>query len=329
MSDPMSNREIEDVLSSIRRLVAREAARSAPERPAPDRLVLTEAQRIAVNEAHPPKAGPGGFQPDAGAAASGVDAPVAAPSAAPPAPASWSENAANGGDEAGASPAAAGPGTDARIDARTGPGTGPRTAAEDAARQASTPAFDAVTSHDHATASRAPSRPAATGHEGHQAPLDTDENDGDTRQARSSWRATDDAKPPAAATGREVGSGEDQQAADPGGDRAGEGDAPGSALTRDQRAPDAGAVDVRGEAGGEPGSEAWLDDGGGDGDEYEADEDDAALAETLIDEEMLRALVAQLVREELRGQLGERITMQVRKLVRAEVARALDQREYL
>lgn len=53
------------------------------------------------------------------------------------------------------------------------------------------------------------------------------------------------------------------------------------------------------------------------------------IVETLIDEDMLRALVAQLVREELRGQLGERITLQVRKLVRAEIARALDERQYL
>ena len=61
----------------------------------------------------------------------------------------------------------------------------------------------------------------------------------------------------------------------------------------------------------------------------QADEAEDGIIETLIDEDMLRALVAQLVRDELRGQLGERITLQVRKLVRAEIARALDERQYL
>lgn len=53
--------------------------------------------------------------------------------------------------------------------------------------------------------------------------------------------------------------------------------------------------------------------------------DDVAM----IDEDDLQNLVARLVREELRGQLGERITQQVRKLVRAEIARALDDRNLL
>ncbi|MFN4098937.1 MAG: hypothetical protein ACK4GT_04095 [Pararhodobacter sp.] len=51
--------------------------------------------------------------------------------------------------------------------------------------------------------------------------------------------------------------------------------------------------------------------------------------DTVIDEAMLRQLIAQIVREELHGQLGERITQQVRKLVRAEIAKALDDRNFL
>lgn len=43
----------------------------------------------------------------------------------------------------------------------------------------------------------------------------------------------------------------------------------------------------------------------------------------LIDEAVLRDMVAQLVREELRGSLGERITQNVRRLVRREIQRAL------
>ncbi|PCJ05260.1 MAG: hypothetical protein COB16_16370 [Rhodobacteraceae bacterium] len=48
-----------------------------------------------------------------------------------------------------------------------------------------------------------------------------------------------------------------------------------------------------------------------------------AADETVMDEETLRELVADIVREELQGALGERITRNVRKLVRREIHRAL------
>ena len=48
----------------------------------------------------------------------------------------------------------------------------------------------------------------------------------------------------------------------------------------------------------------------------------------VFDEEVLRDLVRDLIREELAGTLGERITRNVRKLVRAEIARALALREF-
>jgi hypothetical protein len=54
----------------------------------------------------------------------------------------------------------------------------------------------------------------------------------------------------------------------------------------------------------------------------------AAAAEMTFDEEVLRDLVRDLIREELQGGLGERITRNVRKLVRAEIARALATREF-
>ncbi|MEM9032753.1 MAG: hypothetical protein AAGB18_08905 [Pseudomonadota bacterium] len=44
---------------------------------------------------------------------------------------------------------------------------------------------------------------------------------------------------------------------------------------------------------------------------------------TEVDEEQLRDIVAEMVRAELRGVLGERITRNVRKLVRREIHRAL------
>ena len=52
-------------------------------------------------------------------------------------------------------------------------------------------------------------------------------------------------------------------------------------------------------------------------------EEVAATQDVVLDEDMLRALVAEIVREELQGKLGERITRNVRKLVRREILRAL------
>lgn len=49
----------------------------------------------------------------------------------------------------------------------------------------------------------------------------------------------------------------------------------------------------------------------------------AESADDYLDEDSLRELVASIVREELQGPLGERITRNVRKLVRREIHRAL------
>ena len=48
---------------------------------------------------------------------------------------------------------------------------------------------------------------------------------------------------------------------------------------------------------------------------------------SLYDEEALRDLVTEIVRQELQGGLGERITRNVRKLVRREIHRALASQE--
>ena len=52
-----------------------------------------------------------------------------------------------------------------------------------------------------------------------------------------------------------------------------------------------------------------------------------APSEQVIDENMLYQLVAQIVRQELQGELGEKITRNIRKLVRQEVARELQLRK--
>jgi hypothetical protein len=64
----------------------------------------------------------------------------------------------------------------------------------------------------------------------------------------------------------------------------------------------------------------------------EAEEDGVDLFasedEAVIDMEMLRELIVQVLREELQGPLGERITRNVRKLVRQEIARALESNKF-
>lgn len=62
-------------------------------------------------------------------------------------------------------------------------------------------------------------------------------------------------------------------------------------------------------------------DGGRSGDEWYADD-------AILDEEALRDLVSNIVREELQGALGERITRNVRKLVRREIHRALMSQDF-
>lgn len=61
-------------------------------------------------------------------------------------------------------------------------------------------------------------------------------------------------------------------------------------------------------------------------------EDDIGLfgadEDAVIDMDMLRDLVAEVIREELQGPLGERITRNVRKLVRQEIARALEAQKF-
>ena len=52
------------------------------------------------------------------------------------------------------------------------------------------------------------------------------------------------------------------------------------------------------------------------------------VEEIIVDEAMLREMVAQLVRDELQGTVGERITHNVRRLIRREIARALTLQDF-
>lgn len=65
----------------------------------------------------------------------------------------------------------------------------------------------------------------------------------------------------------------------------------------------------------------------------DAPEQDEFLDENLdvgmrFDEDVLRELVRDILREELAGKMGERITRNIRKLVRAEIARSLASHEF-
>lgn len=53
-----------------------------------------------------------------------------------------------------------------------------------------------------------------------------------------------------------------------------------------------------------------------------------SIDDSLLDEDTLRDLIAEIVREELQGALGERITRNVRKLVRREIHRALTSQDF-
>ncbi|NBR88602.1 MAG: hypothetical protein EBS68_01615, partial [Rhodobacteraceae bacterium] len=63
---------------------------------------------------------------------------------------------------------------------------------------------------------------------------------------------------------------------------------------------------------------------------HDADDsiEDILADEAVIDEAALREMVAEIVRQELMGALGERITRNVRKLVRREIHRALSAQDF-
>ena len=79
---------------------------------------------------------------------------------------------------------------------------------------------------------------------------------------------------------------------------------------------------------GPDGQSAGPDADAADHNDQAPDTLDLMAEDGVIDEEMLRELVADIVRQELQGALGERITRNVRKLVRREIHRALSAAEF-
>lgn len=278
MSEPLTSHEIEDVLSSIRRLVsedlrpARAGTAAAPETqaaPEAGKLLLTPALRVVSTDPEDAAAPP---RPEPETAAAAPLPEETAPAAAfAPADEAYDEVYDDAGME-GAAPAPAA-GEDEVLWASAG---------EEAAEHAAGPA----SLHGHWTAQEVPGM--------------------DWVQEETDWVEPDPV-----------------------------------AFVAHPRKP---------ELTEEPLARAWADRAEA-AVRAELDETLAATAETVvppaaepevaaaegpslfdgeagIDEEMLREIVRDIIREELAGTLGERITRNVRKLVRVEINRALTAREF-
>lgn len=296
MSEPLSSHEIEDVLSSIRRLVSEDLrpamrqtghgtgpaveagadARPAPSAASAGRLVLTAALRVVNADEASVQAAPGagakGASPQAPQAAPAVPADDSAPRVSPQADdhAEPAEALFGGSDDDDVW-AAPGTATDDDLD-------------EDPELEPST--LTAAFRRGHWTAETVP-----------QVAWVEDEED---------WP---DTAPLKFAAHRRFGAVEQPQPESAG-------QTAGAAPEPAQAAVDASATAAPDPAGFATARPAAPEQGLFDGDAPG------------IDEEMLRDVVREIIREELAGTLGERITRNVRKLVRVEINRALTAREF-
>jgi hypothetical protein len=297
MSDPLANVDIEDVLSSIRRLVSNGPDRAddpSVEDQNVDRLVLTPSQRVDEAESSPTDES----EPETATTTVGaVGMTEAHPPGIDPQPVS-----APAGDEPGKTARDAGP--------------EPDTEAQDEAALAALLLETEGDADD-------PRGAEPTSDDG---PADTNE----TAENGSAFEgiAAMFARHEAAAPDAWEPDGDDEDAF---ADRA----SSSAALDWcDTDMADDASVPRSSEAEPEsPGAGAHgraRDDGHTD--EMPPDEDNAFAIENedeaVLDEVALRDLVAEIVREELMGTLGERITRNVRTLVRREIHRALNSQDF-
>lgn len=316
MADPMTNVEIEDVLSSIRRLVA-DGGATAPVVPRVPKLVLTQAQRIDTAE-------------DATVDHAAVDdAPV--------------HDAAVHDGVPERAPVAAAP-------LMVQPAVA-QTANTDAGGLVADRLRLMATIAELEAAVRAQGDASASGGTGMPpdldwAPAGFEAPDGDVDVAVLPVTAPMDATAwPATLVEAARRYGDAGDAATPGAGDAGDG-----ATFRHHRMPPPASTPRHGAGGRQTGDAvqpdgitasgapvqddtttpedqaAWQDDliGGPDlGPDPEDDMHHYLSGAALTDPDALRALVAQIVREELQGQLGVKITRNVRKLVRSEIQRIL------
>lgn len=308
MSDPVTNVEIEDVLSSIRRLVSNEErdpkAGGDSEAPAGDRLVLSPAQRVDGQADAPEDMAPENMAPED---ESGFEEPPGEvleddAGAGMPTDAHALSDAADGapaGEEMDHEAAGFGDADAWRevLDAETAaamPAPAPEEPpAAEAPDDPDAPGVDIGTLEARVAEFEAAVAERDDDWEPDGAPEDAFDNGNGTAMP---WHDHEPAEPEAAPGAEEAAAGPDR--------------------TADAAPLSAGLSD--GDAPGAP--------------EEEEEEDSAAAdlfsgADELLDEEALRDMVTEIVRQELQGALGERITRNVRKLVRREIHRALTNQE--
>ncbi|MBM1815222.1 hypothetical protein [Pseudosulfitobacter pseudonitzschiae] len=319
MPDAVTNAEVEDVLSSIRRLVSEDRRVPAEEKPKAktDRLVLTPALRVAEAPRHKENEGAAraadsaeeqdGFddhrsQEDTDADAV-IDALMAQEHGAQEDAAS--EMAVN--DEAGVD-------LDGEADAD-------REVSEDHAAAAGTEDSEETAQADH----DAGLTDGRTLHEVFRA-VDAQEAEAAALRDVPEYRGPSTAAMNAQSLSAKIAVLEEV-----------------IARTDDQWEPDGAGRDDY--AGTEPPAMAWEDAAedaesedaadtapeatlfAGQGARRDTSADSLNTDEDILDEDALRDLVSDIVRQELQGALGERITRNVRKLVRREIHRALAAQE--
>ncbi len=312
MSDPMTNTEVEDILSSIRRLVSDDKRGDrTPE--APDRLVLTPSLRVGDQAEQDPET------PEQEMADKDETEKEAVESAADDAGVETKSDALPLREEQRLDPV----GTDdplaqkiaalEALVARRQDGWEPdgTDASPNAGTDAETLAWQDET----------PAKAETSGFYN----LSPDEMIPDAEFEMASngdddAQAADDTE--TAAEAKEAGTGTETPTVDAANAEASEQESSKADASDDEPA---GAVFHRSPHGSASSSET-ADKASGAGKHDKADGDTSSgvfFEEEIIDEEALRELISDIVRQELQGALGERITRNVRKLVRREIHRAL------
>lgn len=325
MTKSVSPRDVEDVLSSIRRLVSEEAKARLGGEAAAQRLMLTEALRVPDPEEDAPEpemredglrgdGSPEHAAPDAAAGHAAEDDPSAEAVTEPDRLDDW----AGLWGFAGVSAA----GEEAR--------------SPDTAPAATPPEAEPAAAPDALADWLAPFRDNAEGEAeaATAAPPEPEPEDKDAPQAGEAAVWSDMAEDAAAIAAPDEGEAAALAQALAGArpDIAPEPEA----VLPDEAEPDAlhadaGLSDEAGDdARSEDGAPDHAEEAPGDGPRGEGAGLFAADGEEghVLDEETLRLMVADILRQELMGELGDRITRNVRKMVRREIQRALVARDF-
>jgi hypothetical protein len=327
MSEPVSNAEIEDVLSSIRRLVSENAgaARRGDPEAMPEKLVLTPAFRVDEGEDQPeaPRAHDGEVVTfdGAGRTEGGPEAVEEAVAAVVEDDALEAVVAAPEMDEATVAPNAPEQADDSQKSALER-----RIAELEAVIARSASDFEPDGSEEELAPERAMFRDGHDAGDAEAVSQVTDEADAPHAEAEA--EVAPDA-PRAEETADDEGQATDAQPADSwqmaepmAKPVENEGVAAFRTIEEAFEIPDAPHADADADAEAAV-ADAWEDVEAGD-----ATDDDDEEAGAVLDEDALREMVARMVREELQGSVGERITHNVRRMVRREIARALALKDF-